>query len=194
MRQCIAQAFSYISSCVPHISQRHVTSADIHETIVFTRSFAKPLHRPIVRRKAKSELSYNSRQARAAWHLCNVAGASQIHEANDWRKARYSNQSAFGSRVSYWYCTLSRSKRHAFSQLDKPLHSCTHLWIDLDPRRFGRSKLLNAMHFLREPALLPVDAPETTHSALGRHRVRTTMAVYTHTLVTTDTVAAGRLA
>jgi hypothetical protein len=57
-----------------------------------------------------------------------------------------------------------------------------------------RSKLLNSMHILRESALLPVDAPKTTHGAFGGKGIRAAMSIHAHILVTADPMATGRLA
>jgi hypothetical protein len=49
------------------------------------------------------------------------------------------------------------------------------------------------MHLLREPALLSVDAPQTTHGALRGEGVWAAMAIHAHFLVTTDAMATGSL-
>ena len=49
------------------------------------------------------------------------------------------------------------------------------------------------MHILRKPALLPINAPKTTHSTLSRQRERTTMAINAHSLVTADAMATSSL-
>jgi hypothetical protein len=56
-----------------------------------------------------------------------------------------------------------------------------------------RSELLNPMHILRESALLSVDAPKTTHGALGRQRIRAAMSIHANILVTANTMATSRL-